>query len=388
MEFPAVRHPPSITCPAASIVNACLSMRCIAWSALVLLGCDRGMTASLAPSGDAALDAGAARAPDASPDPSLRCDPADTWLALSRGPGTALGDADPATPDDVGDARWHLFVGVNEPTTSLPDVYVYDATAAEPGAPFALPADPLGRTRDSYDQLGSETPSYLRADGHREYLYYCAIESYAPLAAHLAAYRRVDGGAWSKVGVVAPNASDELTVCEPTVVRDPDTGYLVAQYLSLTAAGRVQERRRVSDDPEQFPASTVSITLDHAADAVFPDRLAVSRDPYAGVWRTAYDLAVGNVAMMTLQTWSAGPSIGDADLDRASALHDGGHATHPALHTDATMCDAASCPQGAVLQPSKAIYPDVDTVVFYYAGWTTSGGAGTLQVNGQLCRRR
>ena len=318
----------------------------------------------------------------------LTCDSSETWLALTRGPGTGLGDADPAGPEEVGDGSWHLFVGVNEPTTSLPDVYVYDATAARPDSVFALPASPLGRARDSYDQLGSETPSYLRADAHREYVYYCAIQSYSPLSAHLAAYRRVDGGAWTKVGIVAPNATDELTLCEPNVVRDDATGALVLRYLSVTSGNRVQERQRTSTDPETFATTTMTTTLDSALDVAFPNRLSLSRDPYAGVWRTAYDLSLGNYATMTLQTWSAGPSTSAADLARARTLHDGAHALHPQLHTDFTSCDMTACPQGAVLQPSRAIYPNPTEVIFYYSGWNTSPPAASLQVNGQRCRRR
>jgi len=85
--------------------------------------------------------------------------------------------------------------------------------------------------------------------------------------------------------------------------------------------------------------------------------------------------------------WSAHPSITAADLPRAQTLHDGAHAIHLDLHTDFTGCDMTSCPQGAVLQPSKAIYPDASDVIFYYSGWNESGVAAQLQINGQRCHR-
>jgi len=87
----------------------------------------------------------------------LACDPAETWVAFTRGVGTGQGDSEPATPDEVGDGLWHLFVGVNLSTTATPDVYIYDLTAASPTDAFAQPASPLVMMRDSYDVLGSET---------------------------------------------------------------------------------------------------------------------------------------------------------------------------------------------------------------------------------------
>ncbi len=333
--------------------------------------------------GDAASDAPAACAGSGC---DLSCDPTDTWLALTRGPGTGLGDAEPASPAEIGDGNWHLFVGNNTSTTDTPDVYIYEAVASAPDAVFALGDAPLAATRDSYDAVGSETPSYLRADADREYIYYCAVESYTAPSSHIAALRRVDGGAWTKIGVVSPNAADELTQCEPNVVRDPSSGMLVMQYLTLTGT-RVQERQRTSADPEQFATATMTTTIDSDPAQVFPNRLALSRDPFANVWRTAYDESLGNYAMHTVQVWSVQPSIGAADLARAQTLHDGAHATHLELHTDFTGCDMTSCPQGAVLQPGKAIYPNASDVIFYYSGWNESAAAPQLQVNGQRCQR-
>jgi hypothetical protein len=312
------------------------------------------------------------------------CDPADTWLAVTRGPGTGLGDADPASPDEVGDGLWHLFVGVNDSTTSTPDVYIYDATGSTPDGAFTLPASPLVMTHDSYDVLGIETPSYLRVDAHREYVYYCAIESYAPLSASVAALRRTDGGAWTKLGPVAPKLTGELTQCEATVVRDRASGELVLSYLALNTANgsRAQQVIRRSTDPETFPTSTVS--LDHDAAAPYPARLAISFDPISSVYRTAFDVGYPS-ATQTLQTWSASPAASEAELAAAGVLHDGNHAVHENLHVDGTSCTPQTCPQGAVLQPSKAIYPNATDVIFYYSGWSNTPA---LQVNGQRCHRR
>ena len=316
----------------------------------------------------------------------LTCDAADTWLAFTRGPGTGQGDTEPASPDEVGDGQWHLFAGVNNSTTSTPDVYIYDLAAAAPTDVFVQPADPVVSTRDSYDAAGSETPAYLRADAHREYIYYCAVVQYVPTpSTTVAALRRTDGGAWTKIGSVAPPLAGELTQCEPTAIIRRSDGHVLLSYHALnTASGeRVQQVVRDSTDPESFPASGATVVLDNDAAAVYPARLAVSFDATSGVYRTAFDVGYP-YAMQTLQTWSATPVAAQADLNAASVLHDGNHALHANLHVDGTQCTPDTCPQGAVLQPSKAIYPNATDVIFYYSGWSD---APALQVNGQRCHR-
>jgi hypothetical protein len=147
---------------------------------------------------------------------------------------------------------------------------------------------------------------------------------------------------------------------------------------------------RTSTNPESFSPSTQQWVTQGSqqAGSIAPARLALSLDPYAGVWRVAFDLAdypSGGYAYETRQTWSTTPiPAGGALTDAAPFLHDADHALHPNLHLDGTGCTKASCPQGAVLQPGKAVYPDGGDVIFYYSGWSNLPG---LQVNGQRCHR-
>jgi len=330
---------------------------------------------------------------------ALTCDPTDTWFAVSNGPGTGVGDSEPATPAEVGDGLWHLFVGVNTVTDGgTPYALVYDSTSSAPDAPFTLAAHPLNDVADSYDAHGKEAPAYLRADPHTEYVYYSGVGSFDPPQAAVAALKRVDGGAWTKVGVVSPLAPGEVVQTDPTVAFDPASGQTVLLYMSLlTPPGSSEGAQlgivsRVTTNPELFAASTQQwITRTTATPGmVEPARPALSRDDVAGVWRIGFDLAdyAGTTAAYhTLQRWMTTP-IPDASVLSGSAsaevLHDGNHALHPQLHVDGTQCTAATCPQGAVLQPSKAIYPDGGDVIFYYSGWSTLPG---LQVNGQRCTR-
>jgi hypothetical protein len=193
---------------------------------------------------------------------------------------------------------------------------------------------------------------------------------------------RRSSGAWTKVGIVAPFAPDEIVQIDPTVAKDPATGQLVMLYESLltpeAGAPVLGIVSRTSNNPESFAPSTQQPLTQgpETAGTIAPARLALSRDPYAGVWRVAFDLAdypSGGYAYETRQTWSTTPIPQDAD-----------HSLHPNLHLDGTGCTKANCPQGAVLQPGKAVYPDGGDVIFYYSGWSTLPG---LQVNGQRCHR-
>ncbi|HEY1556596.1 MAG TPA: hypothetical protein VGF94_17290 [Kofleriaceae bacterium] len=350
--------------------------------ALAACGGGHGRPVDAAVAADAAGDA---PVPCANHTCDLTCDASDTWLAFTRGPGTGQGDAEPATPDEIGDGMWHLFVGVNEGDGSTPDVYIYDLTSATPDGTFAQPAEPLTTTRDAYDMIGSETPAYLRADAHREYVYYCAVVAYSPVpSTTVAALRRTDGGAWTKLGPVAPPLAGEATQCEPTAIVRAADGHILLSYLALdTDSGHVQQIVRDSTDPESFPAAGATVELDYDGSTAFPGRFATSFDTTSGVYRTAFDVGYP-YALHTVQTWTFTPALTQADVDAALTLHDGNHAQHPQFHVDGTACTPETCPQGAVLQPSKPIYPNATDVIFYYSGWSN---APALQVNGQRCHR-
>jgi hypothetical protein len=361
-----------------------------------------GSPDAIAADASAGVEAAGDARPDASVTPAcldaggaLSCAPNDTWFALSNGPGRAVGDPEPATPDQVGDGMWHLFVGVDLTTDGgTTYVLIYDSTSPTPDGTFTLATAPLEATNDVYDLHGKETPSYLRTDAHTEYVYYTADTSYVPFAASVAALRRVDGGAWTKVGIVAPFAADEIVQVDPTVAFDPASGQYVLLYESLVTpdagAATLGIVSRTSSDPTHFDPSTRQWVTSGAATtgSIAPARLALSHDDVGGVWRVAFDLAdypSGGYAYETRQTWTTTPvPPASALTDAAPFLHDGDHALHPALHLDGTTCTMSTCPQGAVLQPSKAVYPDGGDVIFYYAGWSTLPG---LQVNGQRCTR-
>jgi hypothetical protein len=144
---------------------------------------------------------------------------------------------------------------------------------------------------------------------------------------------------------------------------------------------------RTAADPERFEAATqTSVTLAPVvAGSVSAARVALSHDDTAGVWRIAFDEADYPYVSSTRQTWSSAPvpAAGALAVDAGSFLHDANHALHPELHLDGTQC-TRTCPQGAVLQPSKAIYPPGGDAIFYYSGFSTLPG---LQVNGQRCIR-
>lgn len=380
-------------------VSRALAGGVVALVAAVGLGiaCSNGSSSS-APGPDASSNDASSDAPStpcASGQCDLSCAPTDTWFALSNGPGRALGDSEPATPDEVGDGMWHLFSGVDLTTDGgTAYVLIYDSTSPTPEGPYTLAAAPLNGDVDTYDAHGKETPSYLRVDAHTEMVFYTGDTSHVPLAATVAALQRVDGGAWTKLGPVAPYAPGETVQIDPTVAYDPATTRYFMIYESLTqgdgGAPTLGLVSRFSSDPTSFPASSLHwITPDAATlGTIAPARAALSFDPYAHVWRTAFDLAdypSGGYAYETRQTWAATPlPPADALTDAAPFLHDGDHALHPTLHLDGTLCTMATCPQGAVLQPSKAIYPDAGEVIFFYSGWSTLPG---LQVNGQRCNR-
>ena len=333
----------------------------------------------------------------------ITCNPEDTFLAMAASwsgiPNLIhSGDAEPATPEEVGDGKYHLFIGVGNLVINPPEaeVRIYDATSSHATGPYIMPAEPIINTVDSYDQYGIETPSYFRADKSTEYIYYCGLySSYAtdPLA-WISALKRVDGGPWTKLGRIAPSGTDEYSQCEPDVARDPISGKIVLFFLNGTEdSNGVKSFRlvaRTSDDPENFPAEneTVIIKDDGFVFSKNPDiplglpgRPSISLDPYSNIWRFSFDVNY-MYPKYTMQSWS--PTIIPERSQIESSgdiLHSGYHDIHLNLHLDKNDSNA---PKAAVTSPSSAIYPTSDKIIFFYGGIGTSD---ELRVNGQICYR-
>jgi hypothetical protein len=370
--------------------------------AAVFLSCSACGEPAVGPDADAGSDVSADVSADARPacgarDCRLDCDPNDTWLALSASSAgspalRSLGDSDPASPQEVGDGRYHLFVGVSNETMSVGSscggagqsfvVLIHDAISTAPDTGYAITATPIFAYAPlpapyDFDRYGMETPAYLRADAHTEYVYYCGLYASYDCGAKgkLAALRRTDGGAWERVlADVAPYYAGSASQCEPDVVWDAAAGlYRLFFIADLGAGGTPGLFERTSKSPELFDASTEKLVAPVAA------RPAVAWDPFDGVWR--FSTNVYNADDIH-QSWagSLDPTTLPADLvANDGILHQSLHDLHPSLHDNASA---------SVSQPSSPIFPAPDEVIYFYSGYTGSGSSAVLQVLGQRCTRR
>lgn len=329
----------------------------------------------------------------------LDCDPQETWLALSADDAgipavVHLGDADPASPAEVGDGRHHLFVGVSHqdlrPGSSCGRaqeflVLLHEAISDRPDRGYRLSPQPLVSSTIIYDQFGMETPSYFRADARREYLYYCAIyRSYdcrdvTGVKGKLMALRRIDGGTWERVPQdVAPFATNpdsgvkQTSQCEPDVAFDADAGLYNLFFIADDGPNNGGLYVRTSADPERFDAPDAGERLVMRL-AVRP---GVAFDPYDGVWRLSLDSYGGTEAF---QAWSPtlGPGLEAALGATTGLLHSSKHALHPLIHREGQP--------GAVSQSVSPLFPDAGEVIFFYTG---IGSDDVMRVYGQRCTRR
>jgi hypothetical protein len=322
---------------------------------------------------------------DAQVGTAITCDPTDDWVALEASTaGDAnladLGDAVVVTPEEAGDGNYHMFVGVYHPeiiSNGHGVAVIHEAISSDPHQPFTLSATPTVPTFDSYDVNGIETPTYVRADAHTEYMYYCAIYyrmvvgSTVNEKGKVAGLRRVDGGAWQKLGPVAPFSSGETSQCEGEALLDPATHQFALYYITDAAPGGAFVR--TTTDPTLFSDTTATYVTQAWS------RMGISYDPFASTWRFALDDG-GYVPPYPVQhlkqTWAASPIPGAATLTaNEGPLHEPLESLHPTMHQNAA---------GTVFQNARAIYPSADEVIFFYTGIGTSNH---MHVIAQRCRR-
>ena len=327
-------------------------------------------------------------------DCTLDCDPMESTVALLAATASdpaiwAVGDPEPVPPEQIGDGRHHLFVGAFHEGQGDADcspegkpfgnAFVHDAVADAPEGPYSITAEPILSLSelDDYDRCGIETPSYLRVDERTEYLYYCGLST--PSTGNLAALRRVDGGDWEKVGVVAPQLPGQTSQCEPDVVRDPSTGLFHLFYMSDFEADK--DRRfglfvRTSEQPDRFDPASETILQEYGPDGGLT-RPSLSYDPFDHVWRFGFDAAgyVQPPVRVLVQTWAVSlfPGLWVWN-DHGGVLHDPAHDLHPGQHLEGI---------GNILAQSSAVYPDSERVLFFYTGKVPE-----WQINVQVCRRR
>lgn len=326
------------------------------------------------------VDAGSFRCPDAGC--SLTCDPLDTWEVLNAsGAGIAtirnLGDVDPATPDEVGDGRYHLYAGVAHEhvvgANSWGVVYIHDAVAWDAGGPYSITSTPVVAQRDSYDFFGLEVPTYVRYDAHTEYLYYCGIyisySSDAGAKGQISALKRVDGGPWQKLGPVAPFSQGSISQCEPDATLDPATGLVTLMFIADGPGDNIKVRQ--SANPELFPAAG------ETSYGKYYTRIGTSFDPYSEVWRYSLDIGGYPRPLWTAQSYSRTFPPDDATLQaNGEMLHLGTHDLHPQIHSNGPF----------VNQTTGAFYPSPDEVLFFYTG--EKGASVDMRVYAQRCRRQ
>lgn len=325
------------------------------------------------PSGEVPTDPEPPTSTELPTSPFLDCAEEDLVLALTGGSAfDNLGDADPASPEEVGDGQYHLFVGVQH---AEDEVYVHDATASRPEGPYAL-GGPLTTVLDDYDQFGIETPAYLRFDDTTEYVYYCGLftSNAAVTKGNIAALKRIDGGPWQKIGVVADFEDGATTHCEPSALLDPSTGNVHLYYGS--DGNSPGNKMRISADPEDFPGTTErSMTT-----SAFLSRPSVSFDPVQQVYRMGFDVGEYPIGIdYAAHAWNDAPWFPDAlleDSERHSAvMHVAAHDLHPEVHVPV---------RGAVFQNGGALYDDSGVVQFF----TGIGTEERMQVYAQRCTRR
>lgn len=318
----------------------------------------------------------------------IECAPEDSWEVLAASSAgnpdlRSLGDAEPVSPEEVGDGKHHLFVGVaNEGTNpgsscGNPDgqpflVLLHDATSDRIDGDYTISATPIVSDVIVYDRFGMETPTYLRT-GDREYLYYCALyQSYdCSPKGKLMALRRTAGGSWERVTHdVAPFGAGSTSQCEPELVHDPHTG---KYHLFFIADGELQGTLvRTSSDPELFPPGAAG---NERVISPVVARPGVARDPHDGVWRLSFN---GYDADDAIHSWTSSlDTLEPAEiLEHSGILHASRHALHPEIHLDAPA---------AISQSTSPVFPSADEIVFFYSGVGTSG---QLRVNAQRCMRR
>lgn len=311
-------------------------------------------------------------------DCSLSCDPSAVALAFGvEGAGdptlTAVGDIETASPEEVGDGKYHLFGGVYDSdliSGTSGTVLLHEAVADQPDGPYTLDLTPLSQ-RDQTDAFGMETPAYFRWDARTEYLYYCALTS--EVTGRIAALKRVDGGAWSKVSAVAPLGPGSTSQCEPDVVRDPTSGKL---HLFFAANGdRAGTLVRTSDDPELFGVEGEQLLESLGA------RTTASFDPVARVWRFVYDDAYVTSTTRSLQTWAT-TLVPDASsvVAHEAVMHEKVHPTdlHPDVHP---------VTGGLAYQPSSPFYLAGGDVLFFFSGVNTAPTSFWHRIYSQRCTR-